>query len=154
MSSKTVHSITGLMSGGLLIYLSSPPPLAAIAIIAGSVIGASAPDWLEIARWQKKFRWFSANESHRQSVIPHRTITHTLLLWVLLAIYDAYLFATTPTTFLSYFLIGFLVSGFVHLLCDLRTPMGIPLTPFGRRYRFVGFKLIKATGFEHRRGWL
>ncbi len=99
------------------------------------IIGSTAPDWLEI-------------RSGEYTMIPHRTITHWLPLWVfgfLTAIYSLspYYFSIFDyMTFLDSFilgeiaascLLGFSIGGLLHLLFDLPNPMGIPvLTPIHR----------------------
>jgi len=104
--------------------------------------GGTAPDWMEIAKWEKKPRrtsfmeilsghGFVKYEGERQSWIPHRTITHYMSLWIG-AIgwcgYQLYLGQGTGAELVLYVLgIGFAAGGLSHVLCDLLTPMGVPV---------------------------
>jgi len=97
-----------------------------------SLFGSTAPDWLEIRRGGN-------------TLIPHRTITHFVPLWVGLLLLS--LFSVNPElfhvlSFLEHYalneiirdcLLGFAIGGLLHLLFDLPNPMGIPfLLPFHR----------------------
>ncbi len=140
MSSKTTHTLAGLVTGALLAYVSKSTPTDMAFLFAGAVMGASAPDWMEIPVWVTKRHWFSANESQRHSLIPHRTITHTLSLWVIALAFCLYRFGwfgSAEPSRLGLVCFAFCVSGIGHLMLDGQTPMGIPLLPFGRRYRFL-----------------
>lgn len=154
MSTKAVHAMTGLLAGvALAFYAKTSLPVGA-SIVLGVLMGSSAPDWMEIARWEKKCYLFRQDEHIRKSVIPHRTITHTLSIWVLLCAFASYWLLTTSYSVFNYCVVGFLVSVLTHLLLDFRTPMGIPLLPFGKRYRLVGLRLEVAHSVEKPRGWL
>lgn len=150
MSSKTIHTLAGLSTGGLLIYFSQPDAFHSVLLLLGAVMGASAPDWMEIPTWISKRHWFSPNESHRLSLIPHRTITHTLSIWVLATLYSSYLLAVGVHEYTGLLIFAFCVSVMSHLLLDIRTPMGIPLLPFGKRYRLQGVKLAVARHVQAR----
>jgi len=154
MSTKAVHALTGLLAGIALAYSAKASLPVGACIVLGAIAGSSAPDWMEIARWEEKRHWFSKNEHTRRSLIPHRTITHTLSVWILLCIFSVYWLMTTSYNIFNYCFVGFLASALVHLLLDSRTPMGIPLLPFGKRYRLVGLKLEAAHSVEKPRGWL
>ena len=156
VSSKTTHSIAGFCVGGAFIYLAHPSPFAIGLILVGSQLGASAPDWLEIAHWRKQSTWFGLgpDKGVRESVIPHRTITHTLLLWVIFLIYSIVRFITASQAVFEFALLAFAISGLTHLLLDIRTVMGIPLLPFGKRYHLNGLKLEKAHKVQRRSGWI
>lgn len=113
----------------------------AIGVVAAifTLLGCNAPDWLEIRK--------SGN-----TLIPHRTITHWLLIWLILLFYsliqfnpDLILFVEKYNEsiyasltgelniFVSSALLGFSIGGLLHLLVDLPNPMGIPiLTPVHR----------------------
>lgn len=152
MSSKTIHTFAGLAVGGCIAYFSKSDAIHTVLFLLGAHLGASAPDWMELATWKTKRHWFRANESHRVSLIPHRTITHTLSLWMLATLYSAHL-VNISHTYLNLVAVAFCVSVMTHLLLDVRTPMGIPLLPFGKRYRFHGFRLTPARKIEERSGW-
>ncbi|WP_267926072.1 metal-dependent hydrolase [Desulfolithobacter dissulfuricans] len=92
----------------------------------GCLLGSLAPDWLEVAWFSK---WFG-----RQSLVPHRTITHWPWPWIMAL--AALFFA--PVDGPGFWLVaGFLAGGLLHLVLDLATPAGIPLgKPFGKKQSF------------------
>lgn len=143
MPSKTIHTFAGLATGAVLAYTFASTPTNTALLFAGAVLGASAPDWMEIPVWVRKRHWFSADESQRYSLIPHRTITHTLSLWVValaICLYRFGFFGSAAPSRLGLVCLAFCVSGLGHLVLDGRTPMGIPLLPFGRRSRFFSLE--------------
>lgn len=137
----------------LLAYFGRTDTVHTILLVLGSHFGASAPDWMEISTCVTKRRWFSPNETRRLSLIPHRTITHTLSLWLLGTLYSAYRLFVGAHESVDLLFFGFFASALTHILLDIRTPMGIPLLPFGRRYRVHEFRLKLARGVEARDGW-
>lgn len=150
MSSKKTHTLAGIATGGLLIYFSKLDAYHSLLLLLGAVWGASAPDWLEIHTWISKRHWFSPNESQRLSLIPHRTITHTLSIWALATLYCSYFLAVGGHEYAGLFGFAFCASVVIHLLLDICTPMGIPLMPFGKRYRLQGLKLVMARQVNER----
>jgi inner membrane protein len=92
-------------------------------------------------------------KSRRYSLIPHRTLTHTLSLWLVCFIYAAIELGGVSSSYLNLFAFGFCASVLAHLLLDMRTPMGIPLLPFGKRFRLDGFRLRPAHVIQPRAGW-
>lgn len=150
MSSKTIHTLAGLATGGVLALVSRTDAIHTALLLLGSLMGASAPDWMEIPSWVTKRNWFSPNERHRLSLIPHRTLTHTLSLWVLAALYSVYLLASNANDYQNILIFAFCTSVLTHLLLDIRTPMGIPLLPFGQRYRLQRLKLDFARKVQER----
>lgn len=82
-------------------------------VIAASLAGARAPDAMEIYKWR---------HGKRYSLIPHRTITHWPIAWL---IGGSILIAATPSGFRSVS-IAFIISALIHLLLDYATPSGIP----------------------------
>lgn len=97
-----------------------------------SILGSTAPDWLELRR-------------NGNTLIPHRTITHWLPVWICLFILSAYSVNPQVFSLFSFLedytfnevtrdcLLGFSIGGLLHLLFDLPNPMGIPiLTPVNR----------------------
>lgn len=106
---KYVHQAAGLAVGTTAFLAGSPLEFA-----CGVFIGSTAPDWLEIPWWIN---------GQRYSLIPHRTLTHWLLLWFA-ALSTLTLLKTMPLTILA---TGFLVGGIVHICLDAVTPMGVPL---------------------------
>lgn len=91
---------------------------AALALVAGSYPGTTAPDWMEV-----RIGGFR--------LIPHRTITHWLLLWVALGAVGVWLMQSSllPGALLT----GFALGGFSHWLGDFGTPMGVPVLHPTRR---------------------
>lgn len=103
--------------------------IASLAFFAGTLAGARAPDWLEIASWT----W----AGERVSVIPHRTVTHWPWPW-LAALAAALAVASGPgrgaQTFAYLALSGFAAAGLLHIALDAMSPAGVPLRhPFGKR---------------------
>lgn len=99
------------------------------------IIGAKAPDWLEIRTWVRGVRL---------SVIPHRTITHTWWLWVLFAA----LSWLGLESMVAQIVLAFAAACLLHIGMDALTPMGVPLlNPFGRRRRLNLGWLSKDFGF-------
>lgn len=145
MSSKSIHSFAGLCVGLGLIGLTRPDPVQSVLLLIGAQMGASAPDWMEVPVWVNRNHWFRKAESHRYSLIPHRTITHTLSLWLLIFGFAAQqTFAAADVSKLHMVVIGFCAAVLSHLMLDIRTPMGIPILPFGKRYRLQGLRLSLA----------
>lgn len=113
--------------------------------------GATAPDWLEIAHAEKDYngKW------SRVSVIPHRTFTHWLPLWVVPTIGILWLLPNGAAIMqhpaegeVMALLLGFLVGGISHLLCDIPNPTGIPVLLPGKKHR-ISFRLWRSgSGFE------
>ena len=150
MSSKSVHTAAGLLLGGIMATAVQDEPLRMLQFMVASLMGASAPDWLEIARFRTT--WFGWGPRVRESVIPHRTFTHTFSLWVL-AILGTATMALRTDQVVWEFAFAFCLSAFGHLVLDIRTPMGIPLWPFGRRYRWYRGGLVPSRHIEKRSGW-
>lgn len=140
MPSKTMHSFAGLATGGLLAYATQSDLAHTAMLLVGAGIGASAPDWMEVPTWVTTRHWFRANENHRRSLIPHRTITHTLdFVWLTGAFIlrvPLWLWRWTHSCWH-----GLLCVLWPPVLCMWRwmasTPMGIPLIPFGRRHQLA-----------------
>lgn len=145
--------MAGLGIGLTLAISTQATPFHWALILLGAQAGASAPDWLEVPIWVHRTHWFRRDESHRYSIIPHRTITHTLAIWLALFGLAAHQFGGAPSPHLSRIALGFCASVLSHLLLDIRTPMGIPLLPFGRRYRLQGLRLVPAHTIQPRSGW-
>lgn len=144
MSSKTVHSLAGLAVGLAISQLTDLGLVQSSCVLLGTHFGASAPDWLEVPVWVTRRHWFRRDESQRHSLIPHRTITHTLSLWIVAIAYCGFELYQLPQDYVRLLAFGFCASGLSHLLLDISTPMGIPLWPFGVRYRRRGIRLAVA----------
>lgn len=101
------------------------------AFFLGAMIGARAPDWMEIASFDKV-------KMRRVSVIPHRTLTHWPWPWLLVTLSFVPEFFTldsaVPGDTARMAVFGFAAAGLLHLIMDYMTVMGIPWgNPFGRR---------------------
>jgi membrane-bound metal-dependent hydrolase YbcI (DUF457 family) len=105
-------------------------------LFLGGVLGGRAPDWLEIARWKKTSGFLIKTPiiPVRQSLIPHRTLTHLLPLWLVpLMVSVWYMIRSDSPTPLMIGSFGFFLTGFLHVFADLMTPVGIPiLVPWKR----------------------
>lgn len=92
--------------------------LVAGAIVAASVPGSTAPDWMEI-------------RAVGRTLIPHRTFTHILILWIAALSLGLYTLAINPI--LGAIITGFSIGGLSHWVGDVGTPMGVPVWhPFRR----------------------
>lgn len=138
MSSKSVHRASGCCLALLLgaLYYNRTGMESAIAIGVGALTGSSLPDQMEIAWYvggSKKSGWFGRREEGvRHSLIPHRTITHWLLLWCCLTV-AAVAYLAMQKTMAALFLAGLTLSGLLHVCLDARTPMGVPwMHPYKR----------------------
>lgn len=113
---------------------------AAITLVGlGMVLGARAPDRLEIPR-------FNVRTRVRHSLVPHRTLTHWPPFWIVLTAFCAWFGVNSQDSLLSSMAcvgVGFCAAAWLHLAMDILTPTGIPLiTPFGRR---TSLNLYKTT---------
>jgi len=142
MSSKKEHVRAGVVLAActaVAVYALIHDLLSALVIAAGSFLGSSLPDQLEIA-WHTgggvKRGWFTLHyaEGVRHSLIPHRTITHWFVLWC--AVMGLVLWQTfDEPTYINLFFLGLVMSGWIHVLMDSQTPMGVPLIHPWRRTR-------------------
>lgn len=107
------------------------------------IIGATAPDWLEIRK------------KNGSTVITHRTITHWFPIWIglfflAIQIKETNCFNLTrdyPFVAESLYISisAFSVGALLHLITDLPNPLGIPLpTPYKR----FSLNLWKSGNFE------
>lgn len=108
-----------------------PHSSAAITLIGlGMLLGARGPDRLEIPVFNKR-------KKTRHSLIPHRTLTHWPLLWVILTGLSLFCGMYTQNSLfaaMSSVGFGFCVASWLHLAMDIMTPSGIPLcSPFGKK---------------------
>lgn len=109
----------------------APSCVIAFVFLCGTSMGAWAPDWMECSCFYNGFR---------RSFIPHRTLTHTVALWVLLlALGCTWINLTiSPWSYiLAWLLTGFASSGLLHVIIDMLSPAGVPLfKPFSSRVSF------------------
>lgn len=130
--SKTGHILTGVALATAAYHIAPNAP-----VIAGAaVVGALLPDAAEgVVGW-----WGEA----RLSIIPHRTLTHWLYVYV------ALLFASHRLSGLAQELIvGLCAGALLHIALDAFSPMGIPLgNPFGQRTAIGGGTLYRTGAFS------
>lgn len=120
--SKTGHIVTGIAVAAVAYHLAPKSPAIAAAALAGSLF----PDVAEgvIGFWGES----------RLSLIPHRTLTHWLYLYVAM-LFFAHRLGALPQALL----IGLCAGSLLHIGLDAFSPMGIPLgNPFGERTSLVG----------------
>lgn len=138
------HTFVGLVTSIAVYKFSKDLGLTGYIAAILSIIGSTAPDWMEIR--------VKSGEGCR-TLIKHRTITHWLPIWIGLFIFS-YFYITKEYNFNFYIneyiieaLLGFSIGGLLHLLTDLPNPQGIPiLTPFSSN-RF-SLKLWKSGKYE------
>lgn len=125
----TGHKLSAIGTSGLIVALSPLLSISPWPAILGVIMGVKAPDYLEIP----------ITASLR--LIPHRTVTHWLVLWcgllgfALIGIYADNGF----NSLLNTLLLGYALGGLTHLFCDAGTPMGIPIISPFRRHSFYTF---------------
>lgn len=128
---KITHHLSGLGLAAVCYTTGAP-----VDFCCGIAFGSTAPDWMELPWWI---------DGIRISVIPHRTITHWLLLWLAgLLISTIY-----PDSDLSDLAKGFFLGGILHVCLDAVTPMGVPLI-FPKRIRLpdaISAGLVIALSF-------
>lgn len=106
-------------------------PVCAVALcyFIGCAAGAWAPDWLEITFFCRRYRL---------SLIPHRTLTHTVAIWLIILAFvywQVHEAASAWHYLLCWIAMGFASAGVLHVLIDMLSPVGVPLLkPFGSRY--------------------
>lgn len=108
-------------------------------VASGMILGARAPDRLEIPS-------FNQRTKTRRSVIPHRTLTHWPPIWLAMTLMCWFLWrqASDFTFILTSVGLGFCTAGWLHLAMDIMTPCGIPIiSPFGSRF---SFNLYRTSG--------
>lgn len=133
---KEGHQLTGfgaalLAAATVSQFPGGLPVLAAIFAMAGT----TAPDWLEIA-------WYDRERRCRRSLITHRTWTHWLPLWLIALVYCFVLLVSSRNMLLASCLTGFVFGGLMHLAVDVPNPTGIPVI-YPRKRRF-SFKLWRS----------
>lgn len=101
----------------------------------GCILGASAPDYLEIPYGFGR---------GRRTLLRHRTITHQPLLWMTLI--TLIHFKQPSAQLANTFILGWAGSSLLHILMDLLTPVGTPLGwPWGKR---TSIKIFRTGGTE------
>lgn len=132
---KSGHIIVGACLAVSLIAVGQP-----LTVALGVMLGATAPDYLEYSYWD------STSQKY-QRVIPHRTLTHYVWIWIALlaiALLDPFYIKSMITDIGYHVFLGFIYGGLSHLIADIGTPSGIPLiTPFGKRTSLYLYKTGK-----------
>jgi inner membrane protein len=134
------HTWVGLATAIAVYKFSNDLGLTGFVAVLGHILGATAPDWMEIR--------VKSGEGMR-TLIPHRTITHWLPIWLVM-FYFSYATATESIDlgipingYLVEFIMGFAIGGLLHLLTDLPNPAGIPIISPSGKFRF-SLKLWKS----------
>lgn len=117
---STSHRLSGVALGGA-IFVGLPTGTGPEAILAAlaAYAGSTAPDRLEIPRWKEEGFWPWSRRKVRHSAIPHRSLTHWVLPWLLLA--GAGVWQGWPILW------ALALGGLLHCLLDGMTPMGVPV---------------------------
>ena len=123
----------------------------AIAAWAFTIVGSTAPDWLEFPKEVKK----KVNGKIMTVLvrrIPHRTITHTISVWVLAMAFFYISLAGTHAYSIPQLLpiisaigLGFSYGGVIHLLGDIPNKQRIPIFT---KFDGVSLSLWKSGEFE------
>jgi uncharacterized membrane protein YeaQ/YmgE (transglycosylase-associated protein family) len=116
MASSKAHHATGFAAGiiaAALVSAQGASALACVLAMIGGVVGATAPDWLEVAWWSRAHRLW----------ITHRTWTHWGVAWAALLALSYHLLAQHPLMAAAF---GFACGGLMHLFADWPNPMGVP----------------------------
>lgn len=134
-----IHRLVGLGvafgSAGFAVALEGSAVLAFLCAYPG----ATAPDWLEIP--------YGERGATRRSVIPHRTLTHFVPLWMGLLGISIWGLLQTPAVMINLLAsasLGFACGALSHLALDLLTPLGVPLFSLRQRYQLKRFTLRKS----------
>lgn len=126
------HNATALALAVAGAIVCSWPAAAAWAI--GCMLGAAAPDYLEIEYGMGR---------GRKALIRHRTLTHQPFLWML-AIF--YIQTSHIDPLVKMLALGWACAALLHLAMDILTPVGIPLGwPWGDR---TSLKIFRTGGTE------
>lgn len=135
--SKSGHFLTAAALAYALYERSASPTLA-----LGTLLGSSFPDVGELVRFRG--RW-------RSSLIPHRTLTHWIPLYVGI-FFMLQLVAPGLPRQIADVVCGVCAASILHIALDMFSPAGIPvLNPFGARvsvglHRNAGKPCLYRTG--------
>lgn len=131
--------------------------LSALSIVC-TILGSTAPDYLEI-RYRKKVKNKKGKLINTSvTVLPHRGITHTLSIWLVVSYMMhrlAFQVEDHNLTYLLFFSYSF--GAVIHILGDLPNKKGVPLLPFCPKFclklwgcsqneRLTCFLLVLITG--------
>jgi hypothetical protein len=120
MASSKAHHATGWAAGIIAAAVVMHPARfadadmmsGALALVAG-IVGATAPDWLEVAWWTRARRLW----------ITHRTLTHWGIGWAALLAFSYHFLGRHPAAPVAF---GFACGGLMHLFADWPNPLGVP----------------------------
>ena len=120
MASSKAHHATGWAAGIIAAAVVMHPARFAdadmmsgvLALVAG-IVGATAPDWLEVAWWTRARRLW----------ITHRTLTHWGIGWAALLALSYHFLGRHPVAPVAF---GFACGGLMHLFADWPNPLGVP----------------------------
>jgi inner membrane protein len=135
--SKSGHFLTAAALAYALYERSASPTLA-----LGTLLGSSFPDVGELVRFRG--RW-------RSSLIPHRTLTHWMPLYILIIFALPNVLPGLPRQIVN-FVSGICTASLLHIALDMLSPAGVPvLNPFGARVslglrRHAGKPCLYRTG--------
>lgn len=120
--SKGGHTLLAAAIGGALVLAGRDLTLLGVVTAAAGRL----PDSVEIVTG------FGPN-GERQSILPHRTLSHSPYPYLVLILVGLWLPRLGPLP-VGHLIAGLGLGGIVHLAVDLLSPAGVPLgNPFGRR---------------------
>ena len=106
-----------------------------VRLVPPTIIGATAPDWME---WVLKAVG---------RPVKHRTATHYLSVWSLAWIAALFLL---PEGMASTLIVAFCWGGVTHILTDAMTVSGVPLSPYSdRRFHLFGGRFRTGEPVEY-----
>jgi inner membrane protein len=135
--SKSGHFLTAAALAYALYERSASPPIA-----LGTLLGSSFPDVGELVRFRGR---------RRSSLIPHRTLTHWIPLYIVVIVAMPLVLPGLPRQIVD-FVSGMCMASILHIALDMLSPAGIPiLNPFGARVslglrRHAGKPCLYRTG--------
>jgi inner membrane protein len=121
--SKNGHALTALALATVI--FAAEPTMAGAVTGVGAVVGASFPDSLECP---------SFYNGPRDSLIPHRSLTHFAPLWLLVILVAHHL---SMPWWAHALVLGVALAALLHIAVDAASPMGVPLLHPFRRHRLA-----------------
>lgn len=150
------HTLTGFVAGiplAVLCYQNGAGVTGTIGCLAACVMGATAPDWLEVPYKSKQKGKNGTPQVVRKRLLKHRGVTHIITLWGMAFLWSfTYLKeGSDPLKFTEFSLLmisllfGFFGGGVLHLLGDIPNKQKIPIfTPWDG----IAFNLWKSGEYE------
>ncbi len=106
-----------------------------VRLVPSTIIGATAPDWME---WVLKAVG---------RPVKHRTATHYLSVWCIAWVAAMFLL---PPGLASTLIVAFCWGGVTHILTDAMTVSGVPLSPYSdRRFHLFGGRFRTGEPVEY-----